>query len=387
MAVGVSFGVIKVKVDGQEYDFSLPRRDSKTGQGHRGFMVTPDHALTVAEAAARRDYTINAISRDSSGMLHDPYNGQRDLQTRTLRHVSMAFGEDALRVLRGMQFAGRFDLTVTQETARLCRSLRSEYPALSKERIWGEWEKWASKSVKPSAGLTFLYSTGWLWLYPELAALVRLPQEADWHPEGTVWQHTKYVCDAAARLAQDLSKEERTIAVLAALCHDLGKATTTKYDVFKGRITSYGHDVAGVEPTRSFLTSIGAPQHIVSVVCELTRYHMHHVHGEPSPRTARTLLAGLKEAKPAMLFYLMEADHSGRPPLPPGLPEAAQKLQTLVADQGNKFQRILMGRHLVALGWTPNRHLGNVLAYVEAMQIEGTVSSLAEALTAAEALR
>jgi tRNA nucleotidyltransferase (CCA-adding enzyme) len=79
MAVGVSFGVIKVKVDGQEYDFSLPRRDSKTGQGHRGFMVTPDHALTVAEAAARRDYTINAISRDSSGMLHDPYNGQRDL--------------------------------------------------------------------------------------------------------------------------------------------------------------------------------------------------------------------------------------------------------------------------------------------------------------------
>ena len=180
--IGRSFGVIKVRgPDGAEYDFSLPRRESKTGAGHRGFAVAPDPGLSDADAAARRDFTINAIAYDPfTNALIDPHGGQTDLKAHVLRHTSAAFVEDPLRVLRAFQLAARFDLTLAPETAALCRSIADTFAELPLERVWGEWEKWAVKSIKPSRGLAVLEETGWLRHFPEIAALRGTPQEPEW---------------------------------------------------------------------------------------------------------------------------------------------------------------------------------------------------------------
>ena len=144
--VGRSFGVLKVRLEGAEYDFSLPRRESKTGAGHRGFAVAPDPALTEAEAAARRDFTVNAIAYDPvEGRILDFHHGTDDLKQKILRHTGPAFTEDPLRVLRAFQFAARFEFTVAPDTAALCRSISDTYAELPVERIWGEWDKWATK--------------------------------------------------------------------------------------------------------------------------------------------------------------------------------------------------------------------------------------------------
>ena len=161
--IGRSFGVIKVRsrATGEEYDFSLPRRESKTGSGHRGFAVAPDPALNDAEAAARRDFTVNAIACDPfSGELIDPHGGRRDLEARVLRHTSAAFSEDPLRVLRAMQLAARFDFSLAPETAALSRSIAETFSELPLERVWGEWEKWATKAARPSRGLAVLEEAG-----------------------------------------------------------------------------------------------------------------------------------------------------------------------------------------------------------------------------------
>ena len=385
--VGVSFGVIKLTVGSQDYDFSLPRRDSKIGAGHRGFSVEVDHTMTVEAAAARRDYTMNAISQSIGGDIIDPYNGIGDIRRRMLRHVSPAFADDPLRVLRGMQFAGRYNMTVTRETAALCRSLRGEYCHLAGDRIWGEWHKWAAKSIKPSAGLEFLYSSGWIYLYPELRDLIGLPQQAEWHPEGSVWQHTKHVCNAAASIAirDGLNSEDRAILVFAGLCHDLGKASATIFA--DGAWRSPGHDQAGEPLARSFMESIGAPKRFVDAVAELTRLHMVHVHGNPTPRMARRLVAALQHISPDMLIRIIEADHSGRPPLPVGLPDSAAKLAGLMAEVKDQISPILMGRHLIQLGWTPGKELGRVLRHVYQGQLDGLISDLPGAISEAKKVR
>ncbi|HTO03906.1 MAG TPA: polynucleotide adenylyltransferase, partial [Opitutus sp.] len=170
--IGRSFGVIKVRsaTSGAEYDFSLPRRESKTGSGHRGFAVAPDPSLSDAEAAARRDFTLNAIAYDPfTGALIDPHHGQRDLQARVLRHTSDAFVEDPLRVLRAFQLAARFDFSLAPATAALCHRIADTFNELPVERVWGEWEKWAKKSIKPARGLAILEETGWLRHFVEVA--------------------------------------------------------------------------------------------------------------------------------------------------------------------------------------------------------------------------
>lgn len=184
-AVGRSFGILKLRTPaGQELDISLPRRESKTGAGHRGFLAAPDPTMTPREAAARRDFTWNALAVTPEGELLDFFDGAADLSAGIIRHTTAAFAEDPLRVLRAMQFAARFDMRLAPETAALCRTLLPEASTLATERIWGEWQKWALKGRKPAAGLRVLAETGWLSLYPELEELIGCPQDPVWHPEG-----------------------------------------------------------------------------------------------------------------------------------------------------------------------------------------------------------
>jgi len=284
--VGRVFGVVKVRSreSGAEYDFGLARRESKTGAGHRGFAIAPDPALGDSEAAARRDFTINAISYDPfSGSLIDPHGGAGDLEARILRHTSDAFTEDPLRVLRAFQFAARFDFALAPETAALCRTIAGAFTELPIERVWGEWDKWAVKSVRPSRGLAVLEETGWLRHFPEIAALRGTPQEPEWHPEGDVFTHTQHCLDALAGLDAWRTSEpaRRRLLTLAVLAHDFGKPATTARSERRGamRWVSPGHEAAGGPVSDSFLRRIGAPLGLDAPVRALVIHHLAHHHG------------------------------------------------------------------------------------------------------------
>jgi len=163
--VGASFGIVKLRH--LDVDVALPRRETKLGLGHKAFATDCDPSLSVREAAARRDFTVNAIYRDPlTDETIDPWNGRSDLEHGVLRHVSPHFAEDPLRVLRGMQFVARFSLEPAPETVAICRGMTPE--GLPPERLFGEWEKLLVKGVAISRGLSFLRATGWTRYYPEL---------------------------------------------------------------------------------------------------------------------------------------------------------------------------------------------------------------------------
>ena len=197
-AVGRAFGVYRV--GGIDADFSLPRRDSKRGPGHRGFDVAPDPSLEFTEAARRRDLTVNSIGIDPlTGAVLDPHGGRRDLARGVLRATDPArFPEDPLRGLRVAQLAARLEMTPDEELVALCRTL--DLSELSGERVFDEFTKLLLRAAKPSIGLRVLEDTGQLRFFPELDALRGVPQDPKWHPEGDVWVHTLMVLDVAAAL-------------------------------------------------------------------------------------------------------------------------------------------------------------------------------------------
>lgn len=382
-AVGASFGVIKAQINGFEYDFSLPRRENKQGKGHKGFQVEVDHTMTPKEAASRRDFTFNSVFMDpETSEIYDPYEGSKALGDKIIKHTSDAFAEDPLRVLRGMQFASRFGFKVDPETAKLCEKLKEEYKYLPAERVWGEWFKWATKSKYPSYGLEYLVDTTWISLYPELAALMGVNQEAEWHPEGDVYSHTKHVADAASSICdrEGISGEEKAVILLASLCHDFGKPSTTEF--FDGRIRSHGHEQAGKEPTIAFLNSIGCPQKLQERIVPLVTEHLAHLK-VTSEKALRRLAVRISPATIKELLLVIEADASGRPPLPGGLSKEAQQLSALADSlniQSEKPKPIMQGRHLLELGVAPGVNMGAQLRDMFERQLDGEFSDLASGI-------
>ncbi|HEX2854678.1 MAG TPA: HD domain-containing protein [Opitutaceae bacterium] len=386
--VGRSFGVIKVRgpQSGTEYDFSLPRRESKTGAGHRGFVVASDPALNDAEAAARRDFTVNAIALDPfTGSVIDPHNGQADLNARILRHTSAAFSEDPLRVLRAFQLAARFDFTLAPETAALCRSIAGSFPELPVERIWGEWEKWAIKSAKPSRGLVVLEETGWLGHFPEIAALRGVQQEPEWHPEGDVFVHTQHCLDALVALPawQSAAAPRRRLLTFAILAHDFGKPSTTSHAERRGQLRwiSPGHEAAGAPIAEAFLRRIGAPLELDAPIRALVANHLAHHHGKQgdfSDTQVRRLARRLAPATIDDLAVVMTADSLGRPPL--RTPSALALIEQLKAKASSLAlsvsapRPLVLGRHLIALGHAPGPDFRPTLDAAFEAQLDGAFS-------------
>lgn len=386
--VGRSFGVVKLTLaDGAVVDFSVPRRDSKTGAGHRGFAIEADPSLSPRDAAARRDFTINALAWDPyRRVVIDHFGGLADLRDRVLRHTSEAFPEDPLRVLRGMQFAARFELTAAPETLALCRSIRGTHAELALDRVREEWFKWASLARRPSAGLRFLEACDWLANYPELAAMVGVPQEPQWHPEGDVWTHTLHALDALAGFRAWRSADETTRVTwsLAVLLHDTGKPATTAREMRHGieRVVSPVHESVGATLARSFLARIGAPGWTVTRVVPLVAEHMAHLQCR-TERAVRRLARRLEPETIASLAVVIEADVAGRPPLPADPPETLTTLRTLakrlhVANEAPK--PILLGRHLLERGWHEGPALGRLLADAFEAQLDGDFADLDGAL-------
>ncbi len=389
--VGRSFGVLKVRIAGTEYDFSLPRRESKTGAGHRGFAVAPDPALTEAEAAARRDFTVNAIAYDPlENRILDFHHGTGDLKKKILRHIGPAFTEDPLRVLRAMQFAARFGFTLVPETAALCRSISDTFAELPVERVWGEWDKWATKSAKPSLGLVVLKQTGWLKHFPEIAALDGVPQEPEWHPEGDVFVHTGHCLDALVGLDswREGSPATRRLLSLAVLAHDFGKPGTTKQAERRGKLrwTSPEHEAAGGPLAETFLHRIGAPLELITYVRPLVVNHLLHHDGPAEYRdtTVRRLSRKIAPATIDDLIAVMRADHLGRPPLVSA--ETEKRLgylrasaQRLALEHASP-KPIILGRHLIALGRSPGPEFKPALDAAFESQLDGAFSDEADGI-------
>ncbi|MDR0327692.1 MAG: HD domain-containing protein, partial [Planctomycetaceae bacterium] len=273
--VGQSFGTVKVD---NEVDLSLPRTESKIGTGHKGFDVVSDPFLDPVAALARRDFTINAMAIRMDGTLIDPFHGYDDLQKGILRAPTEAFCEDPLRVLRGMQFAARFGFEMEERTIEWCRRVLPEFDTLSAERVWSEWEKWATKGRFPGKGLQLLRETGWIVRFPEVEALIDVPQNPLHHPEGDVFTHTKLTCDAAVGIADELRLDsvERTILLFAALCHDFGKPATTILNE-RGTWSSPRHPAEGVPAAQNFLKRLHAPNLILEHVPKLVGEHLAHI--------------------------------------------------------------------------------------------------------------
>ncbi|MBA3786639.1 MAG: HD domain-containing protein [Acidobacteria bacterium] len=395
-AVGEAFTVYKL---GNDLDVAIPRREKKVGRGHKGFVVEGDAQMSFEEAAKRRDFTINAILQDVlTGEIIDFYNGREDIKRKILRVVSReTFAEDSLRVLRAAQFAARFEFEIDAETVEICRQI--DLTDLPKERIWGELEKLLLKARKPSIGLQWLYNLGVVdQLFPEMKALVGVPQEKEWHPEGTVDQHTLLVVDRARELIDDLPYAKQVTVMLGALCHDFGKPATTQF--FDGRWRSHAHDEAGVEPTISFLDKLGIYTingfDVREQVVQLVRYHL-----KPGEfyKVRETLGDGAfrrlaRKVEPDLLYRVSRADTLGRnaPWLPPetyfdAVPqEWFIKRAKELAVETEAPKEILMGRHLLELGLKKSPQIGEIIKAVYEMQLDGKVTNLDQAITEAKKL-
>jgi tRNA nucleotidyltransferase (CCA-adding enzyme) len=396
-AVGRSFGVLKVGIDGETFDVALPRRDRKSAAGHRGFDVTPDPNLTFAEAAARRDFTINAIGWDPvEHTLLDPHGGREDLAAQRLRHVGPAFAEDPLRVLRGCQFAARFDLTLAPETIALCRTLEPELATLPKERLGTEWEKLLLRAHRPSIGLDALLETRALSLFPELQALVHVPQDPEWHPEGqddprgSLWVHNGMVVDQAVRVLDEdgtTDDEARLVVLLGALCHDLGKPSTTVFE--DGRWRSRGHEEAGAAPTRAFLERIAMPERVMEAVIPLVTDHLKPFQLARSGASDGAIRRLSTRTSLTALCQVARADYLGRTTSEAlattdsrAIPEIAWVMERAHAlhVQSQAPKPLLLGRHLLDLGLRPGKEIGAILAEAYDAQLEGGFGDLEGAL-------
>jgi tRNA nucleotidyltransferase (CCA-adding enzyme) len=368
--VGRSFGVFKIK--DAAIDVALPRRESKHGTGHTGFVVEGDPFMSIAEAGARRDFTVNAIYWDPvTGELLDPHGGIRDLESKVLRHTSPAFAEDPLRVLRAMQFLARFEFTAAPETVALCSRIDPEN--LPAERLFDEWQKLVVKGVKPSLGLAFLRECGWVRHYPELEALIGVEQDSQWHPEGDVWIHTLHCMDAFAK-ARTGDVWEDTVVGFAVLCHDFGKAVTTKKEK-DGRWHAYGHEAAGESIAKAFLERLTRHKELVDSVLPLVVCHMMPLMlwRDKSGSAAIRRLAR-RVGRIDRLVRVDDADRRGRPPLDPGdSPQGAWLLERaaeLRVTEGAP-KRLVLGRHLIALGYKPGNEFTVILEEAYEAQLDG----------------
>jgi tRNA nucleotidyltransferase (CCA-adding enzyme) len=309
--VGKSFGVFKVQ--GTNIDIALARTEIQYGDKHTEFHVHHDKELLPEDAAIRRDFTINAMMYDLDRReLFDPFNGARDLTDGILHPVSRAtFREDALRVLRAMQFLARFKLRPSPALIAEARGL--SMANISAERIYEEWKKLLLLGIEPSRGLQFLNDVNWLRFFPELKLLVNCHQDPQWHPEGDVWTHICHVMDEFAK--ERLNDEVEDLVVgMACLCHDLGKPARTEF--LHGRWRSHGHSEAGVEPTKRFLDRMRAPGWLVDAVVPLVvehqkPYDLYKINA--SDRVVRRLAR--RVGRIDRLARVSKADANGRPPL------------------------------------------------------------------------
>jgi tRNA nucleotidyltransferase (CCA-adding enzyme) len=266
--VGADFPVFLHPETSEEY--ALARTERKSGKGYQGFECNSSETVTLEEDLLRRDLTVNAIAEDIHGALIDPYHGAKDLQNRVLRHVSPAFSEDPLRVLRLARFAARFSalgFKIAEETLQLCRQIShsGELTHLSPERVWQETQT-ALTTNSPEVYFKVLSEVGALEiLFPEIAKLFGVPQPEKYHPEIDCGVH------ALMSLAQATLISTQPSVRFAALIHDLGKALTPAREWPR----HFGHEKTGLKPITALCRRIKAPKDFKDLALLCCEFHTH----------------------------------------------------------------------------------------------------------------
>jgi tRNA nucleotidyltransferase (CCA-adding enzyme) len=372
--VGESFCVLKV---GQDIDISVPRKDRKIGEGHKGFEVEEDPFADYKDAFRRRDFTINAIGYNLITKCYiDCFGGVDDLQDRILRIVDKkTFQEDPLRVFRALQFVARFDLKVAADTEHLLIAMRTQLDELPKERVLEEFSKLFLKGC-PSVGLELGRQIGCFRNFPYLDKLQNINQDPIHHPEGDVWKHTLQCVDFIAGMTLLLSDDERFMLILAALCHDFGKIETTEEN--DGKITSYQHDKVGEQMSIEFLQALGVDNYCLERIPMLVKEHMffrkfrvikEKLDGQ---KAVRRLAIRLYPATIEQLVTLMRADRMNR-----NNEENIQQIEKLLEvskDLGvekSKPEDFVTGKELIRLGFEPGKQFGVLISKCNEMRDEG----------------
>lgn len=308
--VGKDFPVFLHPETHEEY--ALARTERKTAPGYKGFSVHADDKVTLEEDLLRRDLTINAIAESSTGELIDPFNGQQDIKDKVLRHVSPAFSEDPVRILRVARFAARFahlGFTVATDTNKLMRDMveAGEVDALVPERVWQEFER-ALGELHPSRFIEALRDCGALRvLFPEIDRLFGVPQSPQHHPEVDTGVHTMMVLEQAAKLSD--SPEVR----FAALLHDLGKGITPREEWPK----HIAHEERGLPLVQDLCDRYRVPNSFRDLAEMVTPYHLYYFRvGEMQPDTILEALQKMDAFRRPERFDLFltacEADSRGR---------------------------------------------------------------------------
>jgi len=383
--VGKSFGVLKFVHEKEEYDFSFPRLESKVGKGHRGFDVETDGSMTFEQAALRRDFTINAMGYDIEAKAFlDPFNAQEDIDAHLLRHIDdYSFVEDPLRVYRAVQFCARFGYELATETKKLCINMVKDglLEELPKERIYKEFVKLLLKSPKPSVGFKLIRELGILRYFPELEAIIDVPQDPKWHLEGDVWVHTMMCIDTMVGLLGE-DKKQNLKYMFAILCHDFGKATTTEED---GCIRAIGHEHEGTDLTKSFMYRLTSEHDFIESILPLVEHHLKPSQFYDAKSKDKAIRKLATKVNIEELVIIAKADFLGRTTQESlrGNYEAGEWL--LEKAKGLKVQNkpldnLLQGRDLIDLGLEPSSEFKMILEKVYDLQIEGDVSTKEEAL-------
>ncbi|KKR97195.1 MAG: tRNA nucleotidyltransferase/poly(A) polymerase [candidate division TM6 bacterium GW2011_GWE2_41_16] len=382
--VGASFGVYKLF--SLPVDWSLPRTDARNGGRHPDVSFLQN--MNLYAAAARRDVTINALMIDIvSNESYDFFNGFDDIDRGVLRACDETFfGDDPLRLYRVMQFVGRFEFFVDDSLNAICAGM--DVSKVSRERVEEEFKKLFFLSKRPSLGLRWLKSVGVLdTIFPELGCLSTVSQKKEWHPEGSVFEHTMQTLDAAAHYTY-ASDEQKLDMLYAALCHDMGKALVT--DTTSGK--SHGHDEAAVPVVKSFMRRIMHNQKHIDRVVGLVRYHMMPLHFYKQNVSLRAFKRlAIKTAAYGVclndLAILTRADALGRngafcePLTPFDIDMTVVEFFTKHADIATvltaPLERLVLGRDLMPI-IAPGPKLGEALAYAYELQIEKDITDKQE---------
>ena len=385
--VGKSFGILKFTYQGEEYDFSFPRYEQKVAVGHGGFNILCDGFMSYEDASRRRDFTLNAMGYNiSKKTFIDPFNAHVDIEMKTLRHIdSNTFIEDPLRVYRAIQFCARFNYTLAKETFELCYQMvqQNMLEELPKERIYSEFTKLLLKAQKPSIGFELMRELGIIEKYfPELYALIDVPQSPIWHPEGDVWIHTLISIDKMVTLKTKDEKHNLKM-MFAILCHDLGKATHTQISAEK--ISAIGHEKAGIEPTKTFMYRLTNEHDFITALFPLVEHHLApsiYFRGNAKNSTIRRLATKVNIEE---LVTVARADFLGRTTEASlkGIYEAGDWLLNRAKELNvyNKpLKPLLQGRDLIKLGYQPSPTFKTMLNTVYNKQLDGKLISKTDAL-------
>ena len=366
---GKSFGVYSIS--GTHLDIAMPRRESATGRGHKDFKIDVDPYIGVKNAAKRRDFTVNALMQNVlTGEIVDSFGGMKDLEKGILRHVfDDSFPEDPLRVLRAAGFSARFEFEIADETVSLCKKM--DVSTLSRERVFAETEKALLLAKKPSIYFENLRKMDKLsFWFPDAAELIGLAQNAKYHTEGDVWEHTMMVLNEAACRRE--SAVRPLPFMISALVHDMGKIDATTIDG-KGVVHSYGHEVKGLDRTKRFLMRLCGDRSLIEYALNMCALHMKPntmaVSGSAIKSTNRLFDESLE---PNDLVLLALSDAHGKSSVYDFVDTAPFLWERLEIYKDYMSRPYVTGQDLIDAGIAPCREFSEILGYAHKLRLCGT---------------